>query len=129
MLTEDYIIRMIPDMVRLLSKILGKQYEQPYGTYEASEIKHSSGLGFPECLYQLADQGEIGRAEDMLFEELDFSDIENLSIALNFYTYLNTFSDDRLEACSFSRDEVLDGLRDCAEEFGVDTALLDAFHD
>ena len=91
-------------MVRLLSKILGKQYEQPYGTYEASEIKHSSGLGFPECLYQLADQGEIGRAEDMLFEELDFSDIENL-------------------------DEVLDGLRDCAEEFGVDTALLDAFHD
>lgn len=60
---------MIHDMVRLLSKILGKQYEQPYGTYEASEIKHSSGLGFPECLYQLADQGEIGRAEDMLFEE------------------------------------------------------------
>ena len=46
--------------------------------------------------------GEINRAENLLFEELDFSD-ESTPIALGFYEHLNRFSDKELEAWDYSR--------------------------
>lgn len=127
MMTEDYILRMIRDMGRMLAKILNLETENPYVSQEVQRIQFQDGPSEIEELKQMADRGDINGAEDRLFEELDFSDPKAFSGALEFYEYLNGFSDARLRLCEYSRDEIFEGLRDCAAEFGVDKTLLDAF--
>ena len=85
------------------------------------------GLGFLEELKALCSHGQVNLAEDRLFEELDFSDESTFPIALGFYEHLNRFSDKELEAWDYSREEIFDGLRDCAEQYGVAPQLLEAF--
>ena len=80
-----------------------------------------------EELKALCGRGEINAAENLLFEELDFSDPGTLPIALAFYEHLNRFSDQELEARDYSREEIFEGVKDCAEQYGVDPQLLEAF--
>ena len=128
MITEDYIIRMIRDMGRMVARLLHLETENPYISQEVQKLEFADQPPMAERLKQLADQGEINRAEDLLFEELDFSNPQDFPAALDFYEHLNGFSDTRLEACGYSREEIFEGLRDCAENFGVDKNLLEAFH-
>ena len=72
-------------------------------------------------------RGELNAAENLLFEELDFSDPGTLPIALAFYEHLNRFTDQELEARDYSREEIFEGVKDCAEQYGVDPQLLEAF--
>ncbi len=128
MITEDYILRMIRDMGLMICRLLGLKTETPYKPQQFRLQKAGDEPDLSERLKNLADQGEIDRAETLLFEELDFSEPEQFLLALSFYQYLSGFSDARLELCGFSREEILEGLKDCAEKFGVDKSLLDAFH-
>lgn len=125
MITEDYILRMIHDMGRMLARLLGLRSDNPYAPQTYMAAGSGDGAQLLERLRELADQGEINRAEDTLFEELDFSNPQEFATALAFYEYINSFSDPRLELCGYSREEIWEGLRDCAAEFGVDKALLD----
>ena len=127
MITEDYILRMIKDMVRMIAHLTGL----PTDPLTAPQFEETAPAGkLPPLLEQLqglADRGEINEAENRLFEELDFADSGQLAIALAFYRHINTFSDDRLAAADYSREEIAEGLRDCAERFGLDSAFLDGF--
>ncbi len=127
MVTEDYILRMIHDMGRMLARLAGLETENPYAPELRVEVRFGDGGGLSQQLKELADRGEINLAENRLFEELDFSDIHELSLALGFYEYLSEFSDARLELCGYSREEILEGLQDCAAKFGIDRELLTAF--
>lgn len=127
MITEDYILRMIRDMVRMIAHLTGL----PTDPLTAPQLLKTSPAGkLPPLLEQLlglADRGEINEAENLLFEEIDFTDAEQLAIALVFYRHINGFSDERLTAADYSREEILEGLKDCAARFGLDSALLDGF--
>lgn len=127
MITEDYILRMIRDMVKMAAHLAGLGTD-PLSAPQLLEM-HSVGKtpSLPEQLQSLADRGEINRAENLLFEELDFSDAKEFSAALAFYRYINEFSDEKLLAADYSREEILEGLRDCAVKFGIDDMLLDGF--
>lgn len=127
MLTEDYILRMIRDMARMLAKLMNRETENPYVRQETAKIQIAGEPPLAQRLKQLADEGQINQAENILFDELDFSQPSHLYEALDFYKHLNGFSDARLELCGYSREEIFEGLRDCALEFGVDKSLLDAF--
>lgn len=129
MITEDYVLRMIQDMSRMIASLLGLETESPYRPEQSRIVRFGDEPGLPERIRQLADSGEINQAENLLFEELDFSDPGKASVALEFYRHLNTFSDARLETCGYSREEILEGLRDCAARFGVDKSLLSGFLD
>ena len=127
MLTEDYIIRMIRDMGRLLARVLGSNLPDPDAPVEWF-LEHSSGdLPLSEELKALCNQGKINEAENLLFEQLDFSDPSTFPIALGFYQHLNSFSDKELELWDYSREEIFEGLEDCAREYGVDPQLMEAF--
>lgn len=127
MLTEDYIIRMIRDMGRLLARVLGSDLPDPDAPVEWF-LEHSSGdLPLLEELKVLCNQGKINEAENLLFEQLDFSDPSTFPIALGFYQHLNGFSDKELELWNYSREEIFEGLEDCAREYGVDPQLMEAF--
>ena len=59
-------------------------------------------------------------AEDLLFNDLDQSDLSWLQIALDFYSKLNNCSDDYLAMHDFSREEIDQGLRYICTLFGYD---------
>ncbi|CCX38056.1 putative uncharacterized protein [Clostridium sp. CAG:1013] len=127
MLTEDYIVRMIRDMGRLLARVLGSDALEPETVEASSSLPSGDGLPLLEELKNMCGRGEINQAEDLLFERLDFSDPSTFPIALVFYQHLNEFSDKELEAWDYSREEIFQGLEDCAREYGVDPQLMEAF--
>ncbi len=127
MLTEDYIIRMIRDMGKMLARVLGSDGLEPEETIEEWAERSSGDSLFLKELYDLCDRGEINRAENLLFEQLDFSDSTTLPIVLGFYQHLNGFSDKELEMGNYSREEIFEGLTDCAEQYGIDPQLMNAF--
>lgn len=68
----------------------------------------------------MIDDGDICAAEDLLFNDLDQSDLSWLQIALDFYSKLNNCSDDYLAMHDFSREEIDQGLRYICTLFGYD---------
>ena len=123
---DDYVMRTISDLVKAIARLfLGKDnvdYDLP--TNEADDTEMDSRF---RRLTALAEEGNINEAENLLFEELDFSDPGTLPIALAFYEHLNRFTDQELEARDYSREEIFEGVKDCAEQYGVDPQLLEAF--
>ena len=103
MLTEDYIVRMIRDMGQMLARVLGSQAWEPDRCAEVWEAAAGDCPPLLEELKALCGRGEINAAENLLFEELDFSDPGTLPIALAFYEHLNRFTDQELEARDYSR--------------------------
>ncbi len=127
MITEDYILRMIQEMGQMLARILGSDTLDPTDQVQPETLHAGDGLGFLEELKALCSHGQVNLAEDRLFEELDFSAPSALITVLGFYEYVNSFSDQQLEAWGYSREEIYQGLADCGERFGVDPRLLGAF--
>mgnify|MGYP001030421077 CR=1 FL=1 len=73
MLTEDYIVRMIRDMGQMLARVLGSQAWEPDRCAEVWEAAAGDCPPLLEELKALCGRGEINAAENLLFEELDFS--------------------------------------------------------
>ena len=115
---NDYILRLIKTMVRALaSLIFGRQVK----FYEIErELKGNTSDSIYWRLIQLANQGCINEAENMLYDELEAGTADSVTTALAFYDYLNNFSDTFLEEHDYSREEIMDGLRAVAERQGVD---------
>lgn len=105
---KDYIMRMIKEMIRVLMSVaLGKKYTlvemEQISKYEVSGMKLNQ-------LFDLIDQGEIDKAENILLDGIDYGNIEQLTVATLFYQYLSEKSDDFLQEHDFSKEEVLDGI-------------------
>ena len=69
---KDYIMRIIKQMVRVLfSLMLGKQYVSV--ELEKESKYRVSGKGLKELL-DMVDAGQINEAENILLEDLDYTD-------------------------------------------------------
>ena len=84
---KDYIMRMIKEMVSVLfSILLGKQYvsvdEERKNGYEVS------GTDLNDLL-DMIDNGQINEAENLMLDDIDYSDKKGLAAALLFYQYLS----------------------------------------
>ena len=113
---KDYIMRMVRQMVRaLVSMILGKEFrmvELPdENKYEVSGKTLEEYLG-------MVDAGQINEAENVILEDLDYSDKNDVAAILRFYEYISEKEDSFLEQHGYSREEILDGLKQVAEESG-----------
>lgn len=118
MFEQDYIIRLIKEMVRAILKLLFSiDTESP----SSELLKDAEEKQTLESLLDLVDAGRIDEAENRIFEITENLDKSNFEIALLFYSYLNDKSDDFLEENNFSRDEVKQGLKDIASRYGVDS--------
>ena len=86
MYEQDYIMRLIQEMVRAVLKLIFHiDTESPAGKLlEDSEEK--AGL---DTLLNLADEGKINEAENTVFEITENMDYKKLEAALLFYSYLN----------------------------------------
>ena len=118
MFKQDYVMRLIKEMVRAILKLLFNiDTESP--TAELLDSKEEKEI--LENLLDMVDAGKINEAENGLYDSV--TDINSLKVALLFYSYLNDKTDDFLEANNFSRDEIKLGLENAAESFGFDNIV------
>lgn len=114
---QDYVMRLIKQMMQALAKIIFKKTDE-------EEINEAILITGPEGrkeidLFHMADNGQINEAENLLYEHLDTSDMSQLRNAFAFYEHINEYQNDFLEEHNYSREEVLEGIKNISEEFGV----------
>lgn len=113
---KDYIMRMIKEMVSVLfSILLGKQYvsvdEERKNGYEVS------GTDLNDLL-DMIDNGQINEAENLMLDDIDYSDKKELAAALLFYQYLTEKKKDFLQDHGYSDEEILDGAKQVLQKAG-----------
>lgn len=116
MFEQDYIIRLVKEMVRAILKLLFNMDVQE-ATEGLTENKEQEEL--LENLLDMIDSGNINEAENHLYDFMNKDDVNTLKIALLFYSYLNDKTDDFLEENDFSREEIVLGMENVADIFGL----------
>jgi hypothetical protein len=105
---KDYIMRMIKEMVRVLfSLVFGKKYVsvelEKENKYEVSGKKLKSFL-------DMIDLGQINEAENILLDNIDYTNKEEVMAAALFYQYLSEKDNEFLEN-NYTKEEVLSGFK------------------
>lgn len=119
MYEQDYIMRMISNLIRVLSKVIFNRDIPVYEISQEGEYEQSDDLH--KNLLALLSSGKINEAEDMLFEDFNSQNNRHMMVALDFYRRLNDFHDEYLKESNFSREEIEEGLRDIAKMAGIIT--------
>ena len=106
---KDYIMRMIKEMVRVLfSLVFGKKYVsvelEKENKYEVSGKKLKSFL-------DMIDLGQINEAENILLDNIDYTNKEEVMAAALFYQYLSEKDNEFLENSNYTKEEVLSGFK------------------
>lgn len=116
MFEQDYVMRLIKEMVRAILKLLFNiDTESP--TVELLENKEEKET--LENLLDMVDAGKINEAENRLYDLISDTDRNSLEVTLLFYSCLNDKTDDFLEKNDFSRDEIKLGLENVIDKFGL----------
>jgi hypothetical protein len=116
MFEQDYVMRLIKEMVRAILKLLFNIDTQSPTVELIENKKEKETL---ENLLDMVDAGKINEAENRLYDVITATDMDSLKVALLFYSYLNDKTDDFLETNNFSRDEIKLGMENIANSFGL----------
>ncbi|MCH4280876.1 DUF6483 family protein [Mediterraneibacter sp. NSJ-151] len=116
MFEQDYVMRLITEIIRTILKLLFN-IDTASPTVELLENKEEKET--LENLLDMVDTGKINEAENKLYDLISDTDMNSLEVALLFYSYLNDKTDDFLEASEFSRDEIKLGIENVADIFGL----------
>ena len=116
MFEQDYVMRLIKEMVRAILKLLFN-IDKELATVELLENKEEKET--LKNLFDMIDDGKINEAENRLYDLTSDTDMNSLEIALLFYSYLNDKTDDFLEENDFSRNEIKLGLENVTDSFGL----------
>ena len=116
MVEQDYIMRLIKELVRALLKVI---FHTDVDMPSVEMLKDSQRRCALEELLNMIDRGEINEAENRLSELLEDGAGQELELALIFYSHLNEKSNEFLETYDFSREEIKSGLEDVLEEKGL----------
>ena len=84
MFEQDYVMRLIKEMVRAILKLLFNiDTESP--TIELLENKEEKET--LENLIDMVDAGEINEAENRLYDLISATDMNSMEVAILFYSY------------------------------------------
>ena len=120
-LEKDCMLRIIKDLTKSIAHLILGKSEIEYELPEESEYSRVDTLYVK--LIELVNMGQINEAEDLLFDEINPSDMRQFEMAMSFYLYLNDFGDDYLEKNNYSRDEITEGIRSICKEYGVSSMV------
>lgn len=114
---EDYLIRQIKGLIETVSLGLkGRTKER---------LEEDQSIEFGRELWDALDRDDINSAEDYLFRSLDREDLKYLKLGLRFYDKINELTDRDLEEKNFSREEIMMGLKDLLDFYGLSYLKLD----
>ena len=123
MFEQDYIMRLIREMIRAILKLVFHiDTENPMG--ESARNEESQQI--LNHLLNRIDEGEINEAENELFDMTCDGSRANLETALLFYSYLNEKENDFLRTHNYSREEIKLGLEDLMRRYGI-SGMEDVF--
>ncbi len=115
---KDYIMRMIKEISRVVfSLMIGKQYVQ---VELEEQSKYQVAGKDPQEYKRMVDHGEINEAENLLLDNINYSNKEEVVAAVLFYEYVGAQTDDFLTSHNYSKEEALDGMKQLAKEVGYD---------
>ena len=113
---KDYIMRMIKEMVQVLfSLVFGKKY---VSVELEDENKYEVSGNTLKYFFDMIDQGDINEAENLLLEDLDYTNKEEVMAAAFFYQHLSQKDDDFLRRNDYTKEEVLFGFKQLLEKSG-----------
>ena len=115
---DDHMIRNIQDVGRLIAKLLLHE-QQPNYKLPEKEADYTEADRLFATIMKLAEEGKINEAENELYMGMVEDDVDYLELALTFYLYLNDMDGDFLDDNGYSREEVLEGMKDLASDWGV----------
>ena len=106
---KDYIMRMIKEMVRILfSLIYGKKYVSV--ELEKENKYEVSGKNLKSFL-DMIDSGQINEAENILLDNIDYTNNDDVMAAALFYQYLSEKDSEFLINNNYTKEEVLSGFK------------------
>lgn len=116
MFEQDYIIRLIKEMIRTILKLFFNidTVNPIEDLLEDKEIQNTL-----ENLLDMVDNGNINEAENQIFDMTSDNNMTNLKVALLFYSYLNDKDDEFLQKHGFCREEIKSGLKELASRYGL----------
>lgn len=114
---QDYIMRLIKEMIRAILKALFDIDTVSPTTELLEQAEEQSVL---ESLLDMIDEGKINDAENRLSDIPATGDREKLKAALLFYSYLNDKDDKFLEEHDFSREEIKLGISRAVSGHGLE---------
>jgi len=123
MFEQDYIMRLIHEMIRTILKLL---FNIDTDSPTADLLGDSEEKAALDTLLDMADEGKINEAESIVYEITENLDHKSLEVALLFYSYVNEMPDEFLEENNYSRDDVKQGLMEIASRYGLDS-IADMF--
>lgn len=121
MVEEDYILRLVQELVRSLLKLaFGIDTDMPASELLESEEdrKHFNKL------VEMVEQGNITDAEAEVFEATEDLSNEGLLLSLIFYHYLNEKSDRFLEDNDYDRVDLKESLREIVTKYGYESMAM-----
>lgn len=117
MFEQDYIMRLIKEMIRSILKLLFNIDTEMPSIELLENDKEKAAL---ETLLDMVDNGSINEAENKIFAMADSGNRASLESVLLFFSYLNEKSDDFLTANGFSRKELQDDLKSILKRYGLE---------
>lgn len=116
MFEQDYIMRLIKEMVRALLKLI---FNVDTETPAEEMLEDENQQEDFNDLIDMVDRGLINEAENRVYEMTESGEKADLEVALLFYSYLNDKSEEFLLENNFSREEIKLGLKDLLARYGV----------
>ena len=118
---NDYIIRMIKEMVRVLfSLMFGKKYVSV--EFEKENKYEVLGKDLRDFLAMI-DSGQINEAENILIDSIDYANNDEVMAATLFYQYLSEKDSEFLINNNYTKEEVLSGFKQLLVQSGYNNLL------
>lgn len=116
MFEQDYIIRLIKEMIRVILKLL---FNIDTGNPIEDLLEDKESQDTLKKLLDMVDNGNINEAENQIYDITSDNNMANLKVALLFYSYLNDKDDEFLQKHGFFRDEIKLGVKKLASQYGL----------
>lgn len=116
--SNDWLLKQINMVSEFLQKLFTDM--ETNRKLNENEQYQKDSFEFERLLENLIEEDKINDAENILFEKLETNNLMYATIATRFYDKLKGLSDEKLQKSSYSRDEILQGLNDMCDMFGLE---------
>lgn len=116
--SNDWLLKQINVVSEFLQKLFTDM--ETSRKLNENEQYQKDSFEFERLLENLIEEDRINDAENILFEKLETNNQMYATIATRFYDKLKGLSDEKLQKSNYSRDEILQGLNDMCDMFGLE---------
>ncbi|MFQ8775736.1 MAG: DUF6483 family protein [Finegoldia magna] len=116
--SNDWLLKQINVVSEFLQKLFTDM--ETNRKLNENEQYQKDSFEFERLLENLIEEDRINDAENILFEKLETNNLMYATIATRFYDKLKGLTDEKLQKSNYSRDEILQGLNDMCDMFGLE---------